>query len=126
MLIKGASIKSVVHQFNVHLNTISRMQAHFHHFGTCLRTPKKWRPIVTTFALDRYIHSLYLRNTFSNAALPSRIIPGVRHIPSQTIQSRLCEINLSAHRPAVRPETSLQTIEIAMGKAAYGLAKVGL
>ena len=103
MLINGASINVVAQQFNVHRNTISRLQTRFHHSGTVCDRNRSGRPRVTTPVQDRYIHLLHLRNRFRNAELTSRNIPGMRRITGQTVRNRLREINLSAHRPAVRP-----------------------
>ena len=51
-----------------------------------------------------------------------KYIPDMKRITGYTVVSRLCKINLSAYRPEVRPETSTQANEIAVGKAAHLMA----
>ena len=75
MLINGASINVVAQQFNVHRNTISRLQTRFHHSGTVCDRNRSGRPRVTTPVQDRYIHLLHLRNRFRNAELTSTDLP---------------------------------------------------
>ena len=57
--VNEASINVVAQYFNVHHNTISRLQPRLHHSGTVCNRQRSGQTGVTTPAQDSYIHPLH-------------------------------------------------------------------
>ena len=74
MLINGASINVVAQQFNVHRNTISRLQTRFHHSGTVCDRNRHVSIIlglfvIVTEAADHVLQLLYKIDIFISCTL---------------------------------------------------------
>ena len=93
MLVNGSSINPVAKYFNVHPNTISRLQTRFTILGLFVIIKEVANYVSQLLRKIVIFIPCNLRNCFRNAALKSRSIPGMRPITGQTIRNRLCEIN---------------------------------
>ena len=77
MLIAGKSIGFVSQHFNVHRNTISRLQNRVNARGTTTDRPRSGRPRVTTPRQVRFIQRIRLRERFRPSTSTAGNIPWI-------------------------------------------------
>ena len=82
MLVNGTSINVLAQYFCVHWNTISRLQACFHHSVTVCERQRSGQSRVTTPAEYGHIHPPRPKKSFPALAL--RNVPSKRRITGQT------------------------------------------
>ena len=86
-LIVEKSIGFVSKHFNVHTNTISRLQNRLNARGTTtVDRPGSGRPRVTTPRQDQFIQRLHLRERFRPSTSTAGNIPGFHPISSKTVR----------------------------------------
>ena len=105
MLETGMPARIVAQMLNVSDSTISRLRTRHQETGDVTDHRRSGRPRVTTENQDRRIVLQHLRDRTRDASTTARETPGRQNnrISSQTIRTRLRNVNIRCRRPYVGP-----------------------